>query len=289
MKVSGFTIIRNAIQFDYPIQEAIESILPLCDELIVALGNSTDETQELIERIDTNKIKIIHTQWDDSLREGGRVLALETDKAKAAIAPDSDWAIYIQADECIHEKYLDTIKDAMQQYKDHPEVDGLLFKYLHFYGSYDFVGDSRKWYRREIRVIKNDSNIKSYRDAQGFRKNGKKLKVKLIDAYVYHYGWVKSPEKQQDKQLSFNKMWHDDQWMEKNIAKTSTFDYSQIDALKRFEDSHPKYIQQRIKRMNWQFDFDPSKKKMQLKDRILHWFEEKTNIRIGEYKNYEEI
>ena len=41
MKVTGFTFIRNAVINDYPIAEAINSILPLCDEVVVALGNST--------------------------------------------------------------------------------------------------------------------------------------------------------------------------------------------------------------------------------------------------------
>ncbi len=102
MKVSGFTIIRNALNYDYPAVEAIESILPLCDELVVAVGKSDDDTLNLIKSIDSNKIKILETVWDDSLREGGKVLAEETNKAFQAAAKDSDWAIYIQGDECIH-------------------------------------------------------------------------------------------------------------------------------------------------------------------------------------------
>ena len=52
MKVSGFTFIRNAIKYDYPIVEAIQSILPLCDEVVVAVGNSEDDTLALIQNID---------------------------------------------------------------------------------------------------------------------------------------------------------------------------------------------------------------------------------------------
>jgi hypothetical protein len=48
MKVAGFTFIRNAVKNDYPIVEAINSILPVCDEFVVALGKSEDETDELI-------------------------------------------------------------------------------------------------------------------------------------------------------------------------------------------------------------------------------------------------
>lgn len=289
MRVSGFTIVRNAIKYDYPIKEAILSILPLCDEVIVAVGNSEDDTLGLIRSIPSNKIKIIETIWDDNLREGGKVLAAETNKALDEISKESDWAIYIQADEVMHEKYYDNILNAMLEYKDHHEVEGLLFKYLHFYGSYDYTGDSRKWYRNEIRIIKNDKQIRSYKDAQGFRKNNKKLRVKLIDAYIYHYGWVKPPEAQQAKQKTFNKLWHDDEWMKKNISSSNEFDYSQIDSLAHFTGSHPKIMEERIKSINWKFSFDPTQKKLSPKNYLLHKIEQLTGWRIGEYKNYIKI
>jgi hypothetical protein len=289
MRVSGFTIVRNAIKYDYPIKEAILSILPLCDEVIVAVGNSEDDTLGLIRSIPSNKIKIIETIWDDNLREGGKVLAAETNKALDEISKESDWAIYIQADEVMHEKYYDNIQNAMLEYKDHHKVEGLLFKYLHFYGSYDYIGDSRKWYRNEIRIIKNDKQIRSYKDAQGFRKNNKKLRVKLIDAYIYHYGWVKPPEAQQAKQKTFNKLWHDDEWMKKNISSSNEFDYSQIDSLAHFTGSHPKIMEERIKSINWKFSFDPTQKKLSPKNYLLQKIEQLTGWRIGEYKNYIKI
>lgn len=286
MKVSGFSFIRNAIKYDYPIIEAITSILPICDEFIVAIGKSDDETEALINSIGSNKIKIIHTVWDDSLREGGRVLAVETDKAFQAISSDTDWCFYIQGDECVHEKYLPVIQQEMQKHLSHSNIEGLLFKYLHFYGSYDFVGTSKRWYRNEIRIIRNNKNIKSYKDAQGFRLDGRKLNVAPIDAEVYHYGWVKHPSKQQDKIKSFNKLWHDDDWMKKNIEDVSEFDYSLVDGVKHFMGSHPSVMKKRIDNVNWKFTFDPSKKKMKFRHRITQIIENITGYRIGEYKNY---
>lgn len=286
MKVSGFTFIRNAIKFDYPIVEAITSILPVCDEVVVAVGNSEDDTRGLIERIQSPKIRIIDTVWDDSLRIGGKVLAVETDKAFDALSVDSDWAFYIQGDEVVHEKYLEAIVDGMKKWKDNPEVEGLLFDYRHFYGSYDFVGDSRRWYRREVRVIRNNKTIRSYRDAQGFRIDGRPLKVKKINATMYHYGWVKPPEAQQAKQQSFNKLWHTDEWVDKKVPKVESFDYSQIDSLRHFEGSHPFVMNERVKALNWHFNFDPSKKRLPLKSRVLHGIEEITGWRPGEYRNY---
>jgi len=288
MKISGFTFIRNAVLYDYPIIESIQSILPLCDEVVVAVGKSDDKTLELIQSIKSDKIKIIETEWDLSLREGGQVLAVETNKAFAAVANDSDWCFYIQGDEVVHEKYHANIKKAMETYKDHKNVDGLLFKYLHFYGSYSFVGDSRKWYRREIRIVRNNKDISSYKDAQGFRINGNKLNVKEIDAYIYHYGWVKPPEQQSAKIKNFQKHWHDDDHIEKNKPQES-FDYSTIDSLKDFEGTHPQVMQERIKRKNWDFNFDPTKKSFGLKNKLLYSLEKITGLRPGEYKNYRKI
>lgn len=283
MKVAGFTMVRNAVKYDYPVVEAITSVLPLCDEFIVAVGNCEDETLALIESIGSPKIKIIHTIWDDTLREGGRTFALETDKAFQAVAADADWAFYIQADEVIHEKYHDAVRQAMVKYKDNRSVEGLLFHYKHFYGSYDYVGESWNWYRREIRVVRNDKNIFSYRDAQGFRKKpNEKLRVKLIDAYIYHYGWVRDPRAMVRKQRAFTSYYHDDQWLEENLAKASEFDYSNIDSLELFTDTHPAVMKDRIARKNWKFDFDVSKKNYSFKERVKRFF----GFRIGEYKNY---
>lgn len=289
MFVSGFTFIRNAVKYDYPVVESILSVLPVCDEFVVALGNSDDNTEGLIKSIDSPKIKIINTVWDESLREGGRVLAAETDKALRAINPLADWAFYIQADEVMHEKYMDTVLEAMRKWKDRPEVEGLLFNYVHFYGSYDFVGDSRRWYRREIRIVRNHKDIHSFRDAQGFRKNNKLMKVKPVEATIYHYGWVKPPEKQQEKQKYFHKLWHDDDWVKKNISPTPVFDYSKIDSLRPFKDTHPAVMHNRIKMKNWTFDFDPTQRKLSLKNKILFLVEKLTGIRIGEYRNYRKI
>lgn len=287
--ISGFTIVRNAIKYDYPIIESIKSILPIVDEYVIAVGNSEDDTLGLINSIGSPKIKVIQTVWDDSLREGGRVLAEETNKAFDAIGAQADWCFYLQGDEVVHEKYHDEILKACAMYKDNKNVDGLLFNYEHFYGSYDYVGDSRTWYRKEIRIIKNDKAIRSYRDAQGFRKNGEKLNVKPINAEIYHYGWVKDPRFQQAKQENFHKLWHDDNWVKEHVAEASQYDYSIIDSLQRFTGTHPAVMRERLERMNWDFNWDTSKKKFKLKEGLLYWFEKLTGKRLFEYRNYRQV
>lgn len=296
MKISGFTFVRNAIKYDYPIIESINSLLPLVDEYIVCVGNSEDTTRDSIENINSPKIKIIDSVWDDSLREGGHVLAMETNKAKEAVAKDSDWLFYLQGDECIHEKDHQHIRDAMRKYKDDVSVEGFLFKYLHFYGNYQYIGDSRRWYNHEIRIIRNDSSIQSWKDAQGFRKKGKKLNVKAIDATIYHYGWVKSPQLQKAKQMDFGKLWiNDEDTIKKHQAYLESlkngFAYSEeVDSLKKFESTHPSFMKDRIANANWQFEFDISKKHFRdFESRLLYAVEKTTGIRLFEYKNYKLI
>jgi hypothetical protein len=287
MKVTGFTIIRNAIMYDYPVVEAIKSILPVCDEFVVGVGNSDDGTLELIRSIKSDKIRIIETVWDDSKREGGLLLSMETNKVFDAIGKDSDWCFYIQSDECVHEKDLPAIKAAMEKYKDDKEVEGLLFDYKHFYGHYNYIGVGRRWYSKEIRIIKNDKKIRSYKDAQGFRtKDDRKLNVRPIKASIYHYGWVKSPKAQQAKQENFHKMWHDDNWMKENVPVVEEFDYSNIDLLEEFKGTHPLVYKGRIAKANWKFTYDRSKIKISLKNKFLHFIENTFGWRVGENKNY---
>ncbi|GAB2558925.1 glycosyltransferase family protein [Spirosoma aerophilum] len=287
MKVAGFSFIRNAVKFDYPIVEAITSVLPLCDEFVIAVGDSDDDTLGLIKSIASDKIRIIHTTWDQTALAGGRVLAQETDKALAAVSPDMDWAFYIQGDEVLHEQYIPVVKAAMQHYLADPNVEGLLFNYLHFYGSYSYVGDSRRWYRREIRVIKNSGNVRSYKDAQGFRtRSNQKLKVKLIDAFIYHYGWVKPPETQKQRLRNANHFWNTSETIAKADASVDAFDYSQIDSLAHFTGTHPAVMQARVNRLNWPFTFDVSQKRYSPRVRFLTLIEKLTGWRIGEYRNY---
>lgn len=290
MKLAGFTIIRNALKFDYPVLEAINSILPICDVFYVGVGKSEDETRKLIESIPSEKIRIIDTVWNDNLREGGLVLSDETNKVFDLIPSDYDWCFYIQSDECVHEDELEKIRAAADQHLHDKEVDGLLFDYKHFYGHYNYVGAGRRWYAHEIRIIRNNKSIRSYKDAQGFRfVNNTKLKVKSINSSIYHYGWVKPPKAQQAKQQSFHKMWHNDEWMKKNISAVSDFDYSNIDLLEEFRHSHPKVMSERIKNAQWIFAYDKSKAKISLKYKFLFLIEKLTGWRAGENKNYKEI
>jgi hypothetical protein len=286
MKISGFTIIKNAVINDYPVVEAITSLLPVVDEMVVLVGDSSDNTRDLILSIGDDKIKIIDSVWDKNIRSGGTVLAVETNKAFNLIDKDSDWAFYIQADEVVHEKYHQAILEGCHRYKEDKRVEGLLFKYLHFYGTYDYVGDSRTWYSHEVRIIRNDKKIQAYRDAQGFRTGRNKLRVKGLDAYIYHYGWVKSPAQMLRKNKNMGEFWQRDARSVTNEEMQEYFDYTRFDSLEKFTGTHPSVMRDRIGRQNWHLELDISQKKFSLKDRFLYYFEKSTGIRPFDFRNY---
>jgi hypothetical protein len=68
MKISGFTIVRNAILNDYPVVAAIRSILPMVDEMIVCIDKGDDDSEGLIRSIADDKIRIFYADWDMRLK-----------------------------------------------------------------------------------------------------------------------------------------------------------------------------------------------------------------------------
>lgn len=285
MKVAGFTFLRNGVKYGYPFKQSILSLLPVVDEMVINLGNSEDSTNEVIDSLPQEKIKKIYNVWDESLRTGGRILAVETNKALDATSENADWLFYIQGDEVIHENDYDEIRKQMLKYKDDENVEGLLFRYYHFYGSYKFLGDGRSWYPFEIRVIKNNKNIRSYRDAQGFRwSDGRKLKVKLIDAHIYHYGWARNPVIMNRKQTNFASLYNGKK-AQQNEA--TAFDYSKIDSLVLFEGTHPAVMQTLVAQEDWSFNMDVKKKNFKnAKHRFYYFLDKKFGWRPFSYKNY---
>ncbi|MEO9211214.1 MAG: glycosyltransferase family 2 protein, partial [Ginsengibacter sp.] len=99
MRISGFTMVKNATKLYYPVRESIESILPIVDEFVVALGDcdEDDHTLEEIKSIQSDKIKIVNTKWDTQIFAGGSEYAHQTDIAKSHCT--GDWLFYLQSDE----------------------------------------------------------------------------------------------------------------------------------------------------------------------------------------------
>ena len=311
MLISGFSMVRNATKLYYPVKASIESILPIVDEFVIALGNcdSDDLTFEEIKKINSDKIKIIHTEWDIEKYPNGSEYAHQTDIAKKHCK--GDWLFYLQSDEVIHEKYLPTIKNRCIELLHNPAVEGLLFNYRHFWGDYSHYIVSHAWYPKEIRIVRNNPEIHSWRDAQSFRRipdfdgtsyfqkeNTYKLKVAQVDAFVYHYGWVRPPEMMQKKRVSFEThMQGEDKAASLFKYEAEYFDYGNLSKLKIFKGAHPAVMENFIMKFNWDHQLYPHVKQMRkhkhdkLKYRMLSFIEQNflNGNQIAGFKNYELI
>ena len=95
MKVSAFTFIKNGQILGYPFVHSIKSILPIVDEFIVNVGNSEDNTLEEIKSINSSKIRIIKSNWNDNMVNRGYVYGQQ--KMIAQFNCTGDWAFYIEA------------------------------------------------------------------------------------------------------------------------------------------------------------------------------------------------
>ncbi|MBN2135343.1 MAG: glycosyltransferase family 2 protein [Acidobacteria bacterium] len=248
VKISGFTILRNGLKFDYPFIESIQSILPLIDEMIVAVGKSDDDTLGAVNSIKSQKIRIIETVWDDNNRKDGNEFARQTNIALRECK--NPWAFYLQADEVLHEKDLELIRSEVNRYNSNSSIEAFSFKYIHFEANYDLYNPFR--YKRAVRLVRNNPDIVSIKDAAEFgHENGKKLRIKKSDAFIYHYGWVKSPEVMLEKFKTFEKFWHDDSYVDKKYAGMEEFEFKMIEVSKPFKGSHPSVMLERIQNKNF--------------------------------------
>lgn len=284
MKISGFTIVRNAITLDFPVEASIRSILPVCDEVVVNVGQSTDATLELIRSIHDPRIRIIETEWDMTLKN--RVLGEETLRAMRECR--HPWGIYIQADEVLHETGAETLARAIRDHDDDPRVEGLLVRYLHFYGDMDTIAVNRRWYRREVRAVRLDPelDIRPFQGAQGFRvgPDHRRVRARLTDAEMFHYGWARPAAALRAKREASRVIYP---WSKEREAGRPLLPW--FPGLTRFTGTHPRaaraWVEDRrhdTERRVEPREFRPEHLRFYLSDAI----ERVTGARLFEFRNY---
>jgi hypothetical protein len=242
MKISAFTFVRNGCRFGYPFELSIRSILPICDEFVVNVGASQDETLERIRAIDSPKIKFTQTVWNEDLHVRGFTYAQQ--KMIAQYKCTGDWHFYLEADEVVHEDDLDKIRGAMERHHGDPRVEALVFDYLHFYGNINTYAWSPAWYRRAPRIIR--GSIRSYAPDGLYwlvldksNRVARYPRAALVGAPMYHYGWARAEEQMRARKAASATYWG--ATPEQNVVRYGTID-SRI--LRRFEGTHPRGIEE---------------------------------------------
>lgn len=212
MRISLFTFIRNGTLLGYPYVESICSALPLCDEFVIAVGDSEDDTLARIKAINSEKIVVIPTFWNEKMQDRGFVYAQQ--KMIAQYNCSGDWAFYLEGDEVLHEDDLPKIRAAMEQHLNNPMVEALAFDYFHFFGSPEWLATSPAWYRQECRIIRNTIRTFApdglYWVVMNKNSRGRYPKAALVGVPIYHYGHVRSISAMQAKNQRVGKYWGHD-------------------------------------------------------------------------------
>jgi len=296
MKISGFTYVKNGFDYGVPFLEAIQSILPICDEFIAVIGESNDGTRQAVEKLGSPKIKIIDTIWDMNLKKGGKVFAQQTNIGIDHIT--GDWAFHIQADEVIHENDLPKILAAIQENNDHQKVEGFILPFLHFWGGYNYIRNTRRIHKNEVRIFRTGLGVRSFRDSQGFRKfssvenyeteKGEKLFVKKINAPIFHYNGIRPPAMFRKKAEEMGSFYKTENEVREEL-NARNYDWDNVDRVELFTRSHPALMQPKVNAQDWEYVYNPAKAVWKTKDKILQPIEDMLGFKFGEYKNYKLI
>ena len=299
-KVSGFTICRNSEKLGYPFIESIQSLAPLCNEIIVTLDDTLDGTREQLLELQAQlkqqlqiELKIIDTKWNMQNMKGGAELAVQTDIALSHC--QHNIVFYLQSDEVLHEEDYPLIQQDLLKLEQHPEAKSLVFQWIHFYGDQHTIVKNRKWYRKEIRAFKKDSGLKSYKDAQSFRKAHEDTLIKLpaleSKAKVLHYGHMRPKELMAEKVNYFKEQWQDKD--QSKIAADKVFKAQY--GIQKFKGTHPKIMQHYLSQQSetrphaheilTPKSFDLKNFRLLLSDLL----ERSTGHRLGEFKSYSRL
>jgi hypothetical protein len=278
MKVSGFTFLRNGQQLGYPFAESIRSVLPIVDEFVVALGPCEDDTEKLLREIGDPKICIIPTQWNERIRSDYSLkgFVYGQQKSIALFNCTGDWAFYLEGDEVVHENDLQKIRGAMEHYLDDDRVEALAFDYLHFYGNANTYAWSPRWYRTEVRIVRNTIPVWGPKGlffvVPDSHATGHYPRAAHTGATIYHYGWVRGETQMNSKIAAVGKFWGE--------KSAPTTDYTQVDSatLKLFTGTHPKVVQNWLPAGEGIFQADPNyrlssrEKKHRIMLKLEQWF-----------------
>ncbi|HXT48942.1 MAG TPA: hypothetical protein VN717_09920 [Gemmatimonadaceae bacterium] len=257
----------------------------MCDEVVVNVGKSDDDTREMVAGIGDSRVRIVESEWD--MKRGDGMLALETQRAMNACR--GSWGIYIQADEVLDERSACTLKAKVAQWDDDPRVEGLLVNYLHFYGGFDRVATNRRWYRREVRCIRLGLDIHPYQGAQGFRVGPaqRKIRARLTDAQMFHYGWARPACSIRAKREVTKEMYPVASARLDRDIERGTLEW--IPLLRRFTGHHPAVASSWIATCAQQppIELEPPRfKPGNVRYYVSDWIERLTGARPFEFRNY---
>lgn len=246
----------NVTIMDYPLEEAVYTALQICDEAVIVMGQSQDDTEQRV--------------W--SIFEGyepGRVVMCKQyfvyDRGWqqrwwnfAVAQTDAEWLLWLDADEAIHEGKVGKIHDLMEK----PDCGLIRFPFLHFYATKDYairmpLVHNTRMGRRSIgyRMVNwctdqtpNNAACQVVFGLDGIEANAHSWEgeyIEDVDAPIYHYGWCRDATALAISQVKHRAWYADGGGLERGtipMVRPHPFDVKgklSNGRLARWEGSHP--------------------------------------------------
>lgn len=245
----GYTFIRNMFKYDYPLREAVFSLLPAVDKYLICECYSDDGTYaELLRwRREEPKIRLFRHKWGDHYTVQQTLANFLLDHVA-----DGDWCFKLDADEAIHEESWELFRSLPDLLQDEGAT-GARFHYTHFMGNYQTEFDFM--YRRARRFVQQghgwrwDGDACQLADGQG--------EFVDVDVEIFHYGKVHEARvglrKEQDFQALYTDIGFPDPRLAQMREAIDGVDYHylfegaiQRGEVRHFTGTHPKIMAQRI-------------------------------------------
>ena len=219
MNIAGHLFVRDAIKYDYCVVEAIDSMIPFCDFVLVMDCSSTDGTKDLLlDHFTSNrKVQMVFDQpWDVAAGNGGIRLRMIADKCRAMLKERGvEWQFMLQADEVVHESSYQHILDACRSNK----ADAYLCRRIDMMWNMDlcmwadvnrYSHDKRPMDPDVCRLAKIDKKVIA--DASDLeRHNASRSTFEKI--ILFHYSMVRDRHKLLDKIIDMHAWYHaQDPW-----------------------------------------------------------------------------
>ncbi len=248
MTLSVVTAVNEPLTREFYLKELLISAIPIADEIVIISGEQGGHTsygnQEIAqildelskEGYDLTKINMFFNPWEVRMKKNMYWMQ----KSVAISHATCDYVLRLDADEVIHEKDYDKIKQCLEL-----GHDAYTFKTLHFYkdfntlkGGKNKVDDNNPWYERRPYLFKNGLGI--YENQQDLVDvNGNYLDCKHTSVEIFHVGHVRGKKAYIDKKNAIEKSYHED-WED-----ITEFEWDK-EGLSKFEGIHPKAMEERV-------------------------------------------
>lgn len=186
--LSGYVCVRNAVLLDYCLREAVESLLPVCDEVIICDGESTDGTKTMVFDLWVNnpQVRMITCPWSNPVRKiDFWVEWINFARQHCAF----DMQLELDADEVLDSSSYDLIRHLLPKRGSHN------FTRLNFWKDPQHLAPYNRCCGTMVaRMAPSDLYMPSDEPNPAVTPNARTRAVDTPGLRIFHYGFLRNPD-----------------------------------------------------------------------------------------------